>query len=102
VKRNDMDDQHIYQQAKKRAESKIQFYIHLGIFLGVNILLLIINLRTSPDYFWFLWPFAGWGIGVVIHGLKVLGVFDFSTAKKRLIEKEMAKEKYKKQMEDDQ
>ena len=96
-----MDDQQMYQLAKKRAESKIQFYIHLGVFLGVNLLLMIINLKTSPAYLWFLWPFAGWGMGVVIHGLKVLGVFDFSSAKKRLIEKEMAKEKYKKELEGD-
>jgi hypothetical protein len=36
----------------------------------------------------------------MLHGLKVLGAFNFSAAKKQLVEKELAKEKYKKQMEE--
>ena len=95
-----MDEQEMYQKAKERAENKIRFYIHLVVFLGVNCLLLVINLKTSPRSLWFLWPFFGWGIGVVLHGLKVLGVFNFAAAKQRLIAKEMAKEKYRRQMEE--
>ena len=95
-----MDDQQVYQRAKERAESKIRFYIHLAVYLIVNLLLMVINLKTSPGSLWFLWPLFGWGMGVVLHGLKVLGVFDFSRVKKQMIEKELAKEKYKKQMED--
>ncbi len=95
-----MDEQQMYQVAKQHAESKIRFYIHSAVFLGVNLLLMIINLWSSPGHLWFLWPFFGWGVGLVIHGLAVLGVFDFSAARKRLIEKEMAKEKYRRQMGD--
>ena len=95
-----MDDQQMYEQAKGRAEGKIRFYIHLAVYLIVNLLLMVINLKTTPESLWFLWPLFGWGIGVVLHGLKVLGVFDFSKAKKQMIEKELAKEKYKKQMEE--
>jgi len=95
-----MDEQQMYQQAKERAESKIRFYIHLAVFFGVNFLLMVINLKTSPQSLWFLWPLFGWGIGLVLHGLKVLDVFNFSAAKKRLIEKELAKEKYRQQMEE--
>ena len=95
-----MDDQELYKKAKLKAESKIRFYIHVTVFLGVNLLLAIINLKTSPDRLWFLYPFAGWGIALFLHGLKVLGVFDFPETKKQLVEKELAKEKYKKQMEE--
>lgn len=95
-----MDEQEMYQRAKESAESKIRFYIHLAVFLGVNCLLMVINLKTSPQSLWFLWPLFGWGIGVILHGLTVLDVFNFSAAKKRLIEKELAKEKYRKQMEE--
>jgi hypothetical protein len=95
-----MDDQELYQKAKLKAESKIRFYIHFAVYLGVNIILLIINLKTSPDRLWFLYPFVGWGLALFLHGLKVLGVFNFSAAKKQLVEKELAKEKYKKQMEE--
>ena len=95
-----MDDQQIYQRAKKQAESKIRFYIHLAVFLGVSCLLMGVNLWTSPGYLWFLWPFGGWGVGIIVHGLKVLGAFNFAASKKRLIEKEMAKEKFRRQMEE--
>jgi len=95
-----MDDQDIYLQAKASAESKIRFYLHLAVYLGVNCILMVINLKTSPGSLWFLWPLFGWGIGVVVHGLKVLGVFNFSAAKQRLIAKELAKEKYRRQMKE--
>ena len=95
-----MDEQEMYQRAKESAESKIGFYIHFAVFLGVNCLLMVIILKTSPQSLWFLWPLFGWGIGVILHGLTVLDVFNFSAAKKRLIEKELAKEKYRKQMEE--
>jgi hypothetical protein len=95
-----MDDQELYQNAKKKAESKIRFYIHLVVYFLVNILLLVINLKTGTGHLWFLYPLFGWGLAVFLHGLMVLGVFDFSAKKQRLIEKELAKEKYKKQMEE--
>ena len=95
-----MNDQELYEKAKQRAESKITFYIHLVIFLAVNFLLVVINLKSSPDRLWFIYPFLGWGIALFLHGLKVLGVLDFSEKKRQLVEKELAKEKYKKQMEE--
>ncbi len=95
-----MDDQQIYQQAKERAEGKIHFYIHLAVYLIVNLMLMAINLKTSPESLWFLWPLFGWGLGVVLHGLKVLDVFNFSRVKKQMIEKELAKEKFKKQRDE--
>ena len=42
-----MENQEAYQKAKKRVEAKIRFYIHLAVYVGVNILLIIINLLTS-------------------------------------------------------
>lgn len=51
-----MENHEVYQRAKKRVEAKIGFYIHLAVYAGVNILLIIINLSTSPQYIWFKWP----------------------------------------------
>ncbi len=48
-----MENQEAYQKAKKRVEAKIGFYIHLAVYVGVNILLIIINLITSSQYLWF-------------------------------------------------
>jgi uncharacterized membrane protein len=90
-----MNEQEAYEKARKRVEAKIGFYIHLGVYVGVNILLVIINLLTSREYLWFKWPLMGWGIGVLFHGL---GVFVFSresAIKERMIRKEMEKEAQK-------
>jgi hypothetical protein len=89
-----VENQEAYEKAKKRVEAKIGFYIHLAVYVGVNVLLLIINLRTLPQYLWFQWPLFGWGIGVFFHGMSVF-VFSgrkFREAKERMIEEEMKKE----------
>lgn len=33
--------------------------------------LALLNLATSPEYLWFLWPLLCWGIGLVSHGLSI-------------------------------
>ena len=65
-----MENQEAYQRAKKRAEAKLGFYLHLAVYIVVNILLIIINLSTSAQYLWFKWPLIGWGIGVFFHALQ--------------------------------
>ncbi len=89
-----MENQESYEKAKKRVEAKIGFYIHLAVYVGVNIFLIIINLSVSPETHWFKWPLLGWGIGLFFHGLSI---FVFSgrrlrEAKERMIEEEMKKE----------
>ncbi len=89
-----MKDDDAYQRATKRVEAKIGFYIHLVVYVGVNVLLMIINLASSPEYLWFKWPLMGWGIGVFFHAMSIF-VFSGSKLKgikDRMIEKEMKKE----------
>ena len=66
-----MEDQEVYQIARKRVEEKFGFYVHLSVYIAVNIFLIIINLSTSTQYLWFKWPLMGWGIGLFFHALKV-------------------------------
>jgi hypothetical protein len=83
-----------YERAKKRVEAKIGFYTHLAVYAGVNALLTIINLTSSPQYLWFKWPLFGWGIGVFFHGLSVF-VFSgvqLKAVKEKMIEEEMKKD----------
>lgn len=47
------------------------FYNHLISYACVMFGLLIINLITSPQNLWVVWPMLGWGIGVAVHGLNV-------------------------------
>ena len=84
-----MERQEVYEKARKRVEAKIGFYIHLAVYLGVNLLLIIINILTAPEYLWFKWPLMGWGIGLFFHGLGVFASFKGDSIKERMIEKEM-------------
>ncbi len=49
----------------------VPFLIHLSVYGGVNLLLFIINMLTSPGAIWFVWPLVGWGLGVLGHGVLV-------------------------------
>ena len=62
-----------YQRAKKRVEAIRGFYIHLGVYIVVNLLLFLINMTASPDSLWFFWPLLGWGIAIVAHAFSVFG-----------------------------
>ena len=92
-----MKNQEAHQRAKKKVEAKIGFYIHLSVYIAVNILLIIINLSTSTEYYWFKWPLIGWGIAVFFHAMGVFVFSGKSAIKEQMIEKEMKKEASKKQ-----
>lgn len=76
MERNNQNEER-YNKAKKRVEAIKGFYGNLTSYIVVNIGLLIINLMTSPNELWFYWPMIGWGIGVVIHGMKVYNYLPF-------------------------
>src|SRR5579859_6729684 len=60
-----------YQRARARVEAIRGFYIHLAVYLLVNLGLFLINIVTDSHSLWFYWPLMGWGIAVAIHGLTV-------------------------------
>ena len=62
-----------YQRAEKRVEALRGFYIHVGVYVLVNLLLFLINITASPESLWFFWPLLGWGIAVVLHAFSVFG-----------------------------
>ncbi len=66
-------DQQLWLKARKRAEDKVGFFVHLTIYLAVNAFLVLMWYTTSGlgSYPWFWIPMAGWGIGVVGHGIAV-------------------------------
>ncbi|MEA5616329.1 2TM domain-containing protein [Cronbergia sp. UHCC 0137] len=55
---------------KFNTHRKREFKSHLISFMGVNGLLILINLFTSPGYFWAIFPILGWGLGLFFHGMK--------------------------------
>lgn len=76
---NQYTEEERYFKAKKRVEEIKGFYGNLIAYIFVNIGLVILNLVTSPQYLWFFWPLLVWGIGVVLHGLKVFDYMPFFT-----------------------
>jgi hypothetical protein len=63
-----------YQKAKERVEAIKGLYIHLIVYVVVNLILFSINMIVSPDSLWFFWPLIGWGVGLFIHVLSVFGL----------------------------
>jgi hypothetical protein len=58
-------------RARQRAQVKLEFYKHVWLYLTVIAALGVLNLTTGPGYLWFLWPAAGWGIGIIAHAINV-------------------------------
>ena len=86
-----MDDRESYEKASKRVAARISFFIHLAVYVGVNLLLLAINLLSDRDHLWFYWPLLGWGIGLLFHGLSVFFFGRVDNLRERMIEKEMSR-----------
>ncbi|MEH2175418.1 2TM domain-containing protein [Nostoc sp.] len=53
---------HTFNTFRRRA-----FWTHLVSFLAVNLFLILLNLITSPSYFWAIFPVLGWGLGLFFH-----------------------------------
>ena len=47
------------------------FFFHFSAYVLVNVILIAVNLLTTPNQLWFYWPLLGWGIGILAHGLAV-------------------------------
>lgn len=74
--------------ARRAADRKLGFYIHLTVFVLVNAGLVVLNLATGR-FAWSAFPLLGWGLGLAIHGLVALGPIE--QWRKSLIEREEAK-----------
>jgi len=50
-------------------EEKRGFFVHLVVYVLVNVMLIAINFIYSPEYIWFFYPLICWGIGIAMHYL---------------------------------
>ena len=58
--------------ARRRAGAKLGLYIHAGVYVAVNAFLAVVQMRSTPEIHWNLWPLAGWGLGLAIHAAVVM------------------------------
>ena len=67
------------------------FYFHLMLYGIVIGFLAIVNVMTSHHYLWFLWAASGWGIGLLVHGIRVFDKVPFLNGEweRRQVEKQL-------------
>jgi hypothetical protein len=73
--KNDFDtDEKLMRWAEERVKAKIHFRAHIILYICVNLGLVgIYFLANMGEYFWPIWCMAGWGVGLLLHGLRVYG-----------------------------
>ncbi|WP_291865198.1 2TM domain-containing protein [Maribacter sp.] len=71
VQESYMEDKR-YQKAKEKVEAIKGFYGNLIAYCIIIPMLTILNYNTT-SFPWAIFPTAGWGFGVVVHGMEVFG-----------------------------
>jgi len=84
-----------YDKAKKRVEELKKFYSNVVTFVVVNLVLIIINLVTSPGSLWFYWVTIFWGIAILLHGSRFTALGSLSS-KANFLEKSGSKKRLRK------
>lgn len=49
---------------------------HLAGYFAAMVTLVIVNMTTTPENPWFVWPTVGYGGVLAIHAAYVMGLFD--------------------------
>ena len=101
----DKGEENKLERAKKHVVELKGFYIHLVVYLAVNVFIttvkIIRNLSNGESFLEAFWDFGSfavwlfWGIGLLFHGLKVFSYNPFFNKEweERQISKYMEKEK---------
>lgn len=77
-------DESLARRARCSARRKTGFFIHAAVFLAVNLLLIAVQRETTPGLHWAIFPAAGWGLGLAIHGLAVFFAEPASALRRRI------------------
>lgn len=101
IMEKDFTEAERYYDAQKRVKEIKEFYEHLTVYLLTNPIVIVVNLMTSPGYMWFLWCLMGWGMALILHGLRVFSLPPFFNKKweERKIKEILEKEKIRKTWE---
>lgn len=59
-------------ELRKQSGFKIIFIFHAWFYGSINLFLIILDLTTSPQLIWFLWPLGGWGVAFGFHAFGFL------------------------------
>jgi len=84
-----------YLRAKKSVEKVKEVYIHATVFVFTMPIIIITNLKFVPGFHYFWFALLGWGMGVFLHWLVVIGF------KSSLFGKDWENRKIKEAMEEE-
>ena len=86
-----MEQQHdrdLRAQARRRVGRKMGFYVHATVYVLVNLGLWAVATVTGRGP-WNVWPLAGWGIGLAVHGVVTFIGLRGDGLRERMIEAEV-------------
>lgn len=75
IMRTETNESKKYQRAVEHVDELKGFYASLFAFCIVIPFLIYLNIKYSPEYQWFWFPLAGWGVGLLFQGVRVF-LFD--------------------------
>jgi hypothetical protein len=78
----------LQRRAKRRVNQKMGFYIHATVYVLVNLGLALINFSSGGSS-WHLWPLAGWGLGLAIHGFVTFASLNGDGLRERMLDNEV-------------
>lgn len=65
-----MTDDPRYREAKKRVDDIKGLYIHLAIYVAINLGLFLVDVLSGSGW-WFYWTTIMWGMGVSAHAVAI-------------------------------
>ena len=85
---SELSEQDLQRRARRRVNQKMGFYIHATVYLLVNLGLAAINFAGGGKA-WQLWPLAGWGLGLAIHGFVTFASLNGDGLRERMLNDEV-------------
>lgn len=61
-------------KAREHVKNLRGFYSNLISFAVVNVVLILVNLATTPNQLWFYWVTLFWGIALIFHAVDVFTI----------------------------
>lgn len=83
-------DKSLHRIARRRVAMKTGWMIHAAVYLLVNAGLFFLN-HAIGGRPWHVFPLAGWGLGLAIHGIVVALVLTSGGWHGRMIDREVAR-----------
>lgn len=83
------EEQMLYERGRQRVAEIKDFFGHFIAYVGVILVLLVINIVSSPGSWWFYWVALFWGIGIFWHAIATFGLaglFDKSWEERKIQE----------------